>query len=233
VLAWVCVGLSGGGSISHAAGPQHDVFERPKPRLLKQHQAETVNAEKPAPAPVEWKPELRAIISGGGTAWVNVEGRILKVGQDMDGFRLVEVQERRAVFVKDDVRYALDLQPVKGASRATPGAAGKSVADAVVAAGGKGAADVVAGADGTATASGAAGKDGKAAPDAVSSPGGKSTAEALSNAGSKRADEPASSGGGSATDRVPIGTIKSSAILPRPAPSAGGFAGSLAEARGR
>jgi hypothetical protein len=212
LLACVPVAVGGLGLMAHAAGPQHDVFERPKPRSLKQHDPETVKSMKPAPAPVEWKPELRAIISGGGKAWVNVEGRILQVGQDMDGFRLVEVQERRAIFVKDDVRYALDLPAVKAGSRPSAGGGVKSATD---------------------TASGSASKG---AGDAAASSSAKAT-DAASPAGSKVAPEPAPASSPVAKEPVPIGSIKSSAILPKPdASRAGGpwgAPGKFAEASGR
>lgn len=125
----------------HAAGPQHDVFQRPKPAVLKQAETESVKAKAPV-APVEWKPELKAIIKGDGNAWVNVEGRILQVGQDMDGFRLVDVQERHAVFMKDEVRYTLELRDVRGVSRASSSAGGvKGLAETAPASSSKGEGD--------------------------------------------------------------------------------------------
>jgi hypothetical protein len=211
--------------MAHAAGPQHDVFERPKPRSLKPQDAETVKSMKPAPAPVEWKPELRAIISGGGNAWVNVEGRILQVGQDMDGFRLVEVQERRAVFMKDDVRYALDLPAVKAASRAASGPAVKP------------AADTASGIDSKAAGDGLAGSSTKGAADAPSA-ASKVAADPPSAAGGKAAADPPSGGRNKGTtDPAPPAFIKSSTILPKlDAPRVEGASdapGRFAEAIGR
>lgn len=100
----------------YAATLRHDLFSRPSLETLKPAQPEPVKAltpPAPPPKPPEWKPELTAIISGGGSALVNVEGRILRIGQELDGYRLVEVQERQAIFVKDKVRYTLVLNHTK------------------------------------------------------------------------------------------------------------------------
>ena len=49
---------------------------------------------------------------------VNVEGRIVQMGQEMDGYRLIEVQDRTATFVRDKVRYTLALKAIVGAEAA-------------------------------------------------------------------------------------------------------------------
>jgi hypothetical protein len=235
LLALGQIALSGAALPAHAAGPQHDVFERPKPRTLKQQDAETVKTLKPAPAPIEWKPELRALISGGETAWVNVEGRILQVGQDIDGFRLVEVQERSAVFVKDNARYTLDLPAVKASPRQrasgvapaadTPSvAASKSAADAVPGSDGKGGAAGTRGALDAAPTSGTKGEI-----DVAPAIAGKGAADG--RPGRRDAADPVPERPGRSTnERVPIGTIRSSAILPS---ASAPPVDNVAEARGR
>lgn len=116
-IRWVCALAAAAPACvgSHAAGLQHDLFARPALQALKPEQPQSVKTVAPAPPPPEWKPELKAIITGGGTAMVNVEGRIVQMGQEMDGYRLVGVEERRAIFVRDKVRYTLLLNAVKGA----------------------------------------------------------------------------------------------------------------------
>lgn len=116
---WLCAAVASYAAPGHAAGLQHDLFARPALEALKPGQSQSVKTVTPAIPPPEWKPELRAIIAGAGTAIVNVEGRIVQMGQEMDGYRLVEVQERRAIFVKDKVRYTLLLNAVKGADAPT------------------------------------------------------------------------------------------------------------------
>ena len=110
-------------SILAAASPaaqalQHDLFDRPAPEALKPAAGTPVKTVTPPPPPPEWKPELRAIIRGAGSAMVNVEGRIVQMGQEMDGYRLIEVQDRTATFVRDKVRYTLALKAIVGAEAA-------------------------------------------------------------------------------------------------------------------
>jgi hypothetical protein len=125
---WTCT-LAGAlaAATTESTALQHDLFARPPLEALKPAQPEPVKTITPAAPPPEWKPELKAVITGGGTAMVNVEGRIVQMGQEMDGYRLVEIQERRATFVKDKVRYTLHLNAVVKAD----GAAAPKAADAV------------------------------------------------------------------------------------------------------
>ena len=126
-LLWMCAFAAAAPAAvgSHAASLQHDIFARPPLEALKPEGAQPVKTVTPALPPPEWKPELRAIITGGGTAMVNVEGRIVQMGQEIDGYRLVEVHQRRATFVKDKVRYTLALGEVRapGAAAAAPAVA--------------------------------------------------------------------------------------------------------------
>jgi hypothetical protein len=210
---------------SHAAGPQHDVFQRPKPRGLKQQEPESVKTQKASAAPVEWKPGLRAIIRGGGNAWVNVEGRILQVGQEMNGFRLVNVEERRAVFVKDDVRYTLDLPDVRSASRASGSGDTKAVAESRPG-GGKAASDA---ASAAATQADAGNGPPAAAAKAANDPG-------LAG-GAKSVPDSAPGDGRVPADPARLNAIKASAVLHKRDGLAAGVAaasgGELAEAGGR
>jgi hypothetical protein len=115
---------------SQGASLQHDLFARPPLEQLKQEQPQTVKTVAAAPVP-EWKPELKAIITGGGTALVNVEGRIVQMGGEIDGYRLVEVRERRAIFVRDKVRYTLVLNAVKAADGQSGTATGTATATGI------------------------------------------------------------------------------------------------------
>lgn len=118
---------------SHGATLQHDLFARPTLEELKPRQSQTVKTMTATIPTPDWKPELKAIITGGGTAIVNVEGRILHMGQEIDGYRLVEVQERRAIFVRNKTRHTLVLNAVKAANApggaTSPGIAGVKASD--------------------------------------------------------------------------------------------------------
>ena len=121
-------------SVLGAASPsvqalQHDLFARPALEALKPSSGAPVKTLTAPPPPPEWQPELRAIIRGAASAMVNVEGRIVQMGQEIDGYRLVELHDRTATFVKDKVRYSLVLKPLKAGEPAPPAPA-KAAAEA-------------------------------------------------------------------------------------------------------
>lgn len=84
------------------SGLRHDPFARPDLAL-----APGSTAKANEVAATEWKPKLRAVIVAGKNSIVNVEGTIVPLGGQIDGFRLTGVEERKAVFMKDGVRVEL------------------------------------------------------------------------------------------------------------------------------
>lgn len=121
------VALTAAVAVAQATAPHklaHDPFDlgtlqRTLQQLL--HQAESKSAAAasssdgtgtaaPAAAQVPvLKAELRAVMVGGARPLVNLGGTILGIGDSVDGFRLVEVRERSAVFVRDGNRVELPL----------------------------------------------------------------------------------------------------------------------------
>lgn len=88
-----------------------DPFERPE--RLTRPQPERVQAvPKAAPAvpPPPWEPELRAVMLAGRASVANVAGQLVGIGEEVDGHRLLEVTERRAVFEKDGTLFELVMQ---------------------------------------------------------------------------------------------------------------------------
>ena len=88
-----------------------DPFERPE--LLTRPPPERVQAvveTAPAPPPGPWKPELRAVMLAGHASVANVAGQLVGMGEEVDGHRLLEVTERRAVFEKDGILFELVMQ---------------------------------------------------------------------------------------------------------------------------
>ena len=83
---------------------RHDPFVRPNLALAPASAAQASEA-----AANEWKPKLRAVIVAGKSSIVNVEGTIVSLGGQIDGFRLTSVEERKAVFMKDGVRVELTM----------------------------------------------------------------------------------------------------------------------------
>lgn len=55
--------------------------------------------------------ELNATLVGSKSGLANVAGRIIRPGEEVDGFRLVEVYEDRAVFVRHGRRITVYVKP--------------------------------------------------------------------------------------------------------------------------
>lgn len=93
--------------VAHAAGLpalQHDPFARPS----------LVAIAAPAPgvsAPAEppWQPVLSAVLVAGNKSLANVDGFVVQVGQEINGYRLVEVSETGAVLVNKKQRLTLKM----------------------------------------------------------------------------------------------------------------------------
>lgn len=78
-------------------------------------QAAATSAAAPAsppPAPIaamQPLPVLRALLRSGSRPMANVDGRLLEIGESVDGLRLVEIGEYSAVFMKGRRRIELAL----------------------------------------------------------------------------------------------------------------------------
>jgi hypothetical protein len=61
-----------------------------------------------------WQPHLRATLVSGAGSVADVDGVVLRVGEAVDGHRLVEVRERAAVFEKGGARVlvSMDAAPI-------------------------------------------------------------------------------------------------------------------------
>ena len=60
-------------------------------------------------APTSAAMELRATLLAGRDSLANVDGHILRLGEELHGYRLVEVSEGRAVLASDEDRLELDV----------------------------------------------------------------------------------------------------------------------------
>lgn len=85
-----------------------DPFEKPDSLLLQHRQLETAVL----PQPVSWQPELRATMRFAQGGMVNIGGDIIAIGEEINGFRLLEVQERSAIFSKDGKKFPVSLDDV-------------------------------------------------------------------------------------------------------------------------
>jgi len=59
--------------------------------------------------PTEWNPRLTAVMVAGRSSLATIDGRILKVGEQVDGVRLVSVRDSEVVVVRDGQRHVLTM----------------------------------------------------------------------------------------------------------------------------
>jgi hypothetical protein len=81
-----------------AAALRRDPFMRPAPP-----------SSSAGGAAAEWKPELRAILFDRERPLVNIDGRILGVGESVHGYVLLTVEERAAVLGGNGRQMRLEL----------------------------------------------------------------------------------------------------------------------------
>lgn len=101
------------------AALRHDPFARPAFTKLAPPPGNPA-AGKAATPEAPWKPELAAVMVAGPRSAVNVEGTIVRIGEEINGHRLVEVHEQTAVFVKDRKRVTLSLRGMQWVPEAPP-----------------------------------------------------------------------------------------------------------------
>lgn len=107
VLGIALLAAAGGAAAQGAL--RHDPFRAPPPPAPVPVAAAEPSAPPP-PAPVAvWRATLRAVLVDGERSLANVDGILVRLGREVDGFRLVEVSEGRAVFVRDGRRFTLSM----------------------------------------------------------------------------------------------------------------------------
>lgn len=94
-----------------ADGLSHDPFVRPPlaaPGSPVQNQA----GGKPLAEPeAPWNPKLTAVMVAGKDSLVDIDGRIINIGDEIDGYHLIGVREGEAVFRKKNRRVVLKVRP--------------------------------------------------------------------------------------------------------------------------
>ncbi|NOU45369.1 MAG: hypothetical protein HOO87_17810 [Methyloglobulus sp.] len=107
---WLCSFSVAGEEYPQALRVLHDPFR--KPAIPQQSVAEPDNISKPSTQP-SWTPRLTATLRAGQNSMANVNGRIIKLGETINGYKLVKVDERSAVFVKNKQRKKLMIDDEK------------------------------------------------------------------------------------------------------------------------
>lgn len=85
---------------------KHDPFARPLLSAPPSNTAAGTVAEEEMP----WNPQLIAVMVAGNNSLVNLDGIILKIGEEQDGYRLVQVRDHEAVFKKGNKRIVLNME---------------------------------------------------------------------------------------------------------------------------
>jgi hypothetical protein len=117
LLARVALALGLGALVPCVMGQdrplQHDPFA--KPALLGPPAASPGGATRRAQkAPVARpKLNLHALLVAGPDSIANVDGVMVRVGDAVNGYRLVEVEDRSAVFEKDGARFTFGIGGTK------------------------------------------------------------------------------------------------------------------------
>lgn len=95
-----------GGEYYQAIRVLRDPFQ--KPNILQKTIEETGAAKAPKPQP--WTPQLKATLRAGRNSMADVNGKIIKLGETINGHQLIGVGERSAVLVKNKQRIELTIE---------------------------------------------------------------------------------------------------------------------------
>jgi hypothetical protein len=109
-IAVVLVALSASTVIlanAKSKAPDRDPFAKPTQVQLQQKIAVRKSIKKPEPS--HWEPNLLATIVSEANSIANIDGTILKLGQHINGYRLIEVARYSATFQKNGKKYKFDL----------------------------------------------------------------------------------------------------------------------------
>jgi hypothetical protein len=88
-------------------GELHDPFHKPNvinPAAV----AGQPSSENEAIEPI-WKPKLSMTLRAGKQSSANIGGKIVKIGENIDGYKLIEVKERSVTLVKKSQLVRLNL----------------------------------------------------------------------------------------------------------------------------
>jgi len=86
---------------------QHDPFIRPQ--LSAAGHGKTGATGTAAAEEIPWQPRLTAVLVAGKNSLVNLQGEIIGLGEEKDGYRLIEVRDQQAVFRKGKKRVVLNM----------------------------------------------------------------------------------------------------------------------------
>jgi hypothetical protein len=97
---------------------KHDPFERPI--LTSTVNSTPVDANVSVQEEVPWNPTLSAVMVAGKNSLINLDGAIMKLGEEKDGYRLIQVKDREALLIKGKKRVTLSIKasPIRAGNEA-------------------------------------------------------------------------------------------------------------------
>lgn len=83
-----------------------DPFQKPNIPEKNIEGPEAVKAQTQQP----WTPQLKATLRAGRNSMANLNGKIIKLGETINGYQLLGVGERSAILVKNNKRLQLTIE---------------------------------------------------------------------------------------------------------------------------
>lgn len=105
-LAVVTLLLATSTAANEAPALKHNPFSRPPSDELRVSTA-MVTDESGS----RWSLALLATLVGPTERYADVAGRIMKPGDEVEGYKLLDVQEDNATFIKDGRRFTVNVRP--------------------------------------------------------------------------------------------------------------------------
>lgn len=106
LLTFVCPFCVLGGEYYQTTRVLHDPFQKP---AIPQKSIKEPEAVKAPPQP-SWVPQLKATLRAGRNSMANVNGKIIKLGETIYGYKLIAVDEKSAILVKKKQRLQLTIE---------------------------------------------------------------------------------------------------------------------------
>jgi hypothetical protein len=106
VMLFFCSLSVMGEETSQAPRDLRDPFQKPK---ITEKYSEEPEAVK-APSQQAWIPQLKATLRSGRNSMANINGKIIKLGETINGYQLIEVGEKSALLVKNNQRLPLTIE---------------------------------------------------------------------------------------------------------------------------
>ncbi len=120
VAAALGLGLLPSIASSQSRALEHDPFVKPQRIAAQRHSVDAAKAPASEVREPSWKAELRAVMIAGSASMVNVDGAVLRMGEEIKGYRLIEVHDNVAVFIKDGRRVPLAMREGMHAANPPP-----------------------------------------------------------------------------------------------------------------